>query len=111
MVNVYDKAHELARALKESAEYRSYAAAKDKVEQNDELAKMINDFHEKNMAVQTQRMMTGQLDQEAMAEVESLYRIVTSDPVAAQYIQSEFALTQVVSEIYRILGEVVQFGQ
>lgn len=111
MDNVYDKAHELARALKESPEYKNYTQLKEKVSENADLSKMINDFHDKNMAVQTQRMMTGQADENGMSEVEELYRIVMSDPLAAQYIQSEFTFTQLVSEIYRILGEVIQFGQ
>ena len=34
-MNVYDKAHELARALSASREYRDYKAAKEKVYQNE----------------------------------------------------------------------------
>lgn len=111
MENVYDKAHDLARVLKETAEYQNYTRLKEEVGKNAELTQLVNQFHDKNMAVQTQRMMTGQADEKGMSEVEEMYRSVMSDPLAAQYIQSEFAFTQLVSEIYRILGEVIQFGQ
>lgn len=111
MENVYDKAHELARALKESQEYKHYLDMKAKINENADLSKMINDFQDKNMAVQTQQMLTGQMDKDGMTELQALYQIVMSDPLAAQYMQSEYAFTQVVSEVYKILGEVIRVGQ
>ena len=34
-MNIYDKAHELARAMSDSKEYRDYKDAKEKVYQNE----------------------------------------------------------------------------
>ena len=109
MQNIHDVAHELARALKDSEQYRHYKEMKDKVSQNEELTAMINDFQEKNMAIQTQQMLEGKLSEEMMEQVQALYQIVMADPLAAQYIQSEVAFTQIVSDIYGIIGEVIRF--
>jgi len=109
MQNIHDVAHELARALKESEQYRHYKEMKDKISQNEELTAMINDFQEKNMAIQTQQMLEGKLSEEMMEQVQALYQIVMADPLAAQYIQSEVAFTQIVSDIYGIIGEVIRF--
>ena len=69
---------------------------------------MLNDFQEKNMQAQT-AMMTGQKpDEELLKQVQSLYGIVMSDPLAAEYIQAEMAFSQIVSDIYSILGKAVQ---
>ena len=46
-MNVYDEAHALARALKESTEYKTYMHLKEKVSENEELAESINDFHQR----------------------------------------------------------------
>lgn len=108
MDNVYDIAHELARALKESEQYKHYKHMKEKVSENEELSKMINDFQEKNMAMQTQQMLDGTPTEELISQVQSLYQIVMADPLTAQYIQAEIAFTQVVSDIYGILGEVIR---
>ena len=44
MNNVYDLAHDLARSLKETDQYKNYVAAKAKVDAEPSLAKMVNDF-------------------------------------------------------------------
>ncbi len=108
MNNVYDMAHELARSLKESDQYKHYKHMKEKVSENQALSDMINDFQEKNMAMQTQQMLNGTPAEDLIAQVQSLYQIVMADPLAAQYIQAELAFTQVVSDIYGILGEVIR---
>lgn len=107
-VNVHDKAHELARALRESQQYRHYTAMKEEISGNPELSKMINDFQEKNMAMQTQQMLTGRQPQDMMEQVQSLYQILMSDPAAARYMQAEIAFTQLVADVYGILGEVIR---
>lgn len=108
MTNVYDVAHELARALKESDQYKNYVEIKHKVSENEDLSAMINDFQDKNMAMQTEQMLKGAPPEDLVAQVQSLYKIVMADPLAAQYIQAEMSFTQVVSDIYGILGEVIR---
>lgn len=108
MNNVYDLTHELARALKECDQYKTYLEMKSKVSENEELSAMINDFQDKNMAMQTQQMLSAEPPQDLILQVQSLYQIVMKDPLAAQYIQAEMAFTQVVSDIYGILGEVIR---
>ena len=108
-VNVHDKAHELAKTLKECDQYKHYMQIKDEVSQNEELSKMINDFQDKNMSMQAQQMLTGQPPEGMMEQVQSLYQILMADPLAAKYIQAEMAFTQVVADVYGILGEVIRF--
>lgn len=109
--NVHDKARELARALRESPEYKRYMEIKAEVSKNDELSQMINDFQDKNMAAQTQQMLTGQPpQQDMMAQIQSLSQILMADPLAAQYMQAEITFTQIVADVYGILGEVIRVG-
>lgn len=108
MHNVYDLAHDLARALKQSEAYRHYKEMKEKVSENEDLTEMINDFQEKNMAIQTQQMLGQEMSEDMVAQVQSLYEIVMADPLAAEYLRAEFGFTQIVSEIYGILGEVIR---
>jgi cell fate (sporulation/competence/biofilm development) regulator YlbF (YheA/YmcA/DUF963 family) len=108
MENVYDLAHGLARALKESEQYRHYLEMKTRISENEDLSNMINDFQAKNMDLQTQQMLGGVPPEELVSQVQALYQIVMADPLAAQYFQAEIAFTQVVSDIYGILGEVIR---
>ncbi|HWQ61545.1 MAG TPA: YlbF family regulator, partial [Negativicutes bacterium] len=48
-LNPYDKAHELARALKDSDEYRAFLAAKTALATDPDANKMVQDFLRKKM--------------------------------------------------------------
>lgn len=110
MNNVYDIAHELCRSLKETDQYKNYQRAKLKVDSNEAVAKMINDFHDVNAQFQTKTLMEGTQDAELMAKVQSLYAIVIQDPLAAEYLQAELSYSQVIAEVYQILGEAAQIA-
>ena len=63
-MNVYDEAHALTRALKESDEYQTYVQIKDKVSQNAELSEMLNDFQQKQFQLQAQQVLGGEIGPE-----------------------------------------------
>lgn len=109
-MNVYDEAHALAKALKESEEFRHYQEIKAKVSENAELSEMLNDFQEKQFQFQAQQMMGGDGQQDMMEQIQSLYQIIAKDPVAAQYLQAEFAFSRMVADVYAIIGDVVKTG-
>ncbi|MCQ2553679.1 MAG: YlbF family regulator [Clostridia bacterium] len=109
MQNVYDLAHELARSLKETDQYKDYAAAKKKIDANADLAKMIEDFQQKSMEIQSAQMMGQEPNPEAVAQFQQMYGIVLSDPLAAEYMQKQMSLSQIVTELYGILGEALKF--
>ena len=107
MQNVYDVARELVHSLKECDQYKNYKAAKAKIDANDALSKMINDFQEKGMQLQA-LTMTGQTpDEETLASYQQLYGVVMSDPSAAEYLNTQMAISQIVSEIYQMIGEAL----
>lgn len=107
MQNVYDIAHDLARSLKETDQFKDYVSLKNKIDQEPSLKAMMDDFQQKSMALQAQIMTGQEQDAELMAQVQSLYGIVMSDPAAAGFMQAQMALSQIVSDIYQIIGEAV----
>lgn len=110
-MNVYDEAHNLDRALKESEEYKQYVDLKATASQNEELTAMLNDFQSKQFELQAKQMMGGELGPEMMEQIQSLYQILMKDPLAAQYVQAEMRFSMLVNEVYGILGEVIKFGE
>ncbi|HPO03978.1 MAG TPA: YlbF family regulator [Bacillota bacterium] len=107
-MNVYDHAHALARALKESCEYQNYMALKDKVSENEELSASLNDFQQKQFQLQAQQMLGGEGDASMGEQIKDLTRILMNDPLAAQYLQAEFAFTLMFSDVYKILQEAIR---
>ena len=109
-MNVYNEAHNLKQAIKESQEYIQYEAAKAKVKANPELEKNLNDFKAKQIEIQASQMMGQQMDAAAMAQIQQLYGILMTDPLAAEYLQCEMRFSLMINDVFQILGEVVDMG-
>ena len=109
-MNVYDQAHGLAKAIKESEEFKQYDYLKKVIDQNGELSKMVKDFQAKQFELQAKQMMGEQMPADAMQQIQDLYQIIMKDPTAAQYIQAEMRFSLMMNDVYKILGEVMGMG-
>lgn len=109
-MNIYDEAHNLAHAIKESEQYKQYTYYKDEASKNPELSEMLNNFQAKQFEMQAKTMMGENLGDDMMAQVQELYAIIMKDPLAAQYMQAQVAFSMMINDVYKILGEVIQFN-
>ncbi|MEG0829015.1 MAG: YlbF family regulator [Anaerovoracaceae bacterium] len=110
-MNVYDQAHGLATAIKESEEYKQYEEIKVRAKQNSELDKTLKDFQAKQFQLQAKQMMGEQVDEDAMQQVQALYGVMMQDPLAAEYLQCEMRFSMMMKDVYEILGKVINLGQ
>ena len=108
MANPYDKARELTIAIKESQEYLDYVAAKDKVSQNQDLIAALNDYQEKQFDLQKRTMLGEEVGPEVMQQMQNLYEILASDPIAATYLQAQMRFTMMVSDVYSVLSDIIK---
>lgn len=109
-MNVYDQAHGLAQAIKESEEFKQYDAAKKQLDGNEELARVLRDFQSKQLELQAKQMIGETPDAEAMANIQQLYAIMAQDPLAAQYLQAEMRFSIMMKDVYEILGQAIDIG-
>lgn len=109
-MNVYDQAHNLAKAIKESEEFKQYEETKKTVDANPELAQMLADFQGKQMELQTKQMMGEEMGEEMMESIQNLYAIIMKDPVAAEHMQNEMRFSLMMNDVYKILGEAMGMG-
>lgn len=107
-MNVYDIAHQLARAIKDSDEFKNYNKVKAEISQNTELKEVLDDFQRKQLEIQTQQLFGNEVEEDKMQQIQQLYQIVLKDPKAAEYLQIEMGLSKMMADIYGILGEVIK---
>ena len=107
-MSAYDKAHELAKAIRESEEYKAYSAAKEKASQNPELVEALNDYQEKQFNLQRNQILGEEIGPDVMAQMQSLYQILARDPVAAEYLQAQIRFSLMANDVYGILAEVIK---
>ena len=106
-MNVYDQAHNLARAIKESEEFKQYDYLKKVIDQKEDLSKMVKDFQAKQFELQAKQMMGEEVGPEMMQGIQELYQIIMTDPTASQYMQAEMRFSLMMNDVYKILGEVM----
>ena len=106
-MNVYDKAHELARALSASREYRDYKAAKEKVYQNETNKKMLMDYKRKQFQLQASYLSGKKPSEEELDRFKKLSELIQYSQDISSFLQAEYRLNTMVSDIYRILSQAI----
>ena len=96
-MNVYDKAHELARELKNSPEYQEYQRCKEVAMEN-ETQKALS---------QVSVAGGGKHDPEEMERLQKIMAVLQLSQDATRYLMAEFQLQKMLADIYKILGEAV----
>lgn len=106
-MNIYDKAHELARLLKNSPEVNEYKKMMDKIKENEENKKIIEDLRKKEFEVYSKQLQGVQITKEEMEAINNLYGIVQHNSVIREYLEAERRFSIMWQDIIRILGEAV----
>ncbi|KPU28055.1 hypothetical protein TR13x_01550 [Caloranaerobacter sp. TR13] len=106
-MNVYDAAHNLARAIKNSDEYKEYLRKQEKVFANEKTREMVIDFRKKTMEVQMEQMTGKEVSQEKLEQLKKIEEIIMSNPVIREFFMAEMRFGQMMSDIYKILGESI----
>ncbi len=104
-MNVYDQAHQLAAAIKESEEFKQYDSLKKQVEANPELNKAVKDFMTRQFEIQAAQVMGQQVDADAFQQLQQLSAVLMQDPTAAGYLQCQARFTIMMNDVFNIIGE------
>ena len=103
-----DLAHELARTLKESDEFKQFLKSKEKVMSDVNNHKMIREFQLKQWEIREAQMLDTEISEERLQELERLYSLVSLNPAAREYLEAEFGVSRMVNDIQKIIGEAIQ---
>ena len=107
MNNVYDLAHQLARAIKDSDEYKSFMERKDALEENERNKEMVEDFQEQILQLQIDYMSGKDIDEEEIKKIGKLEEVLTLNPIINSYFQAELRFSQMIQDINGIIGEAI----
>lgn len=106
-MNVYEQAHALKSAIKESNEYIEFKESEEKLNTNPELAKAMKDFQAKQIEFQTKQMLGENMGSETMEAIQSLSAVMMKDPLAAEYLQRQMRFSVMIKDVYDVLNEVI----
>ncbi len=109
-MNAYDKAHELSKALKDSDEYRRLLVSKHQIDGDAQAKKMVEDFLTKRLEIETEIMMGKSEDKAKVEQLQKMYEVLALNSRARDFLDNYMRFNQLMSDIYKIIGETVSEG-
>lgn len=106
-MNVYDEANSLAKALKESNEYKNFLAAKEKLEKDSSKYDMAKDYIRKQMQAQSMQMMGQEMDEEQINSYNTLANTIMGIPEIAEFFQAQMYFSVIFQDITDIIAKAV----
>ena len=104
----YDIAHQLVTSVRDSEQYKEFINMKEKLKQDDENCELVKKFQIKQLEIKKAQFYQKEVTQNQKKEYETVYSVLRANPVCRQYLDAEFQISRLLSDIQRILGEVEQ---
>jgi cell fate (sporulation/competence/biofilm development) regulator YlbF (YheA/YmcA/DUF963 family) len=108
-LNPYDKAHELARTLKASVEYRAFLTAKEALAADLDAQKMTQDFLRKKMELEYEAL-AGREDKAKTEALQRMYELLAMNAKAREFLEAYFRFQRIMADISKIIGDSVAEG-
>ena len=107
-MNVYDAVNNLARAIKDSNEYKEYKDVKSKIEMDPELKKQIDEFEKIRYEEQLLAMQGERQSEEKIAKLQELYKILVQNSDVKEYFDKEVKFNVMIADVNKIIGESIK---
>ena len=105
-MNPYDQAHALARALKESEEYREYSRLKEAAYESDTNRALLDEYKKLQFRMQA-KLATGEsMPEEDMQRLQQIGTLLQFSPDVSAYLMAEFRFQRMLTDIFKILADV-----
>lgn len=104
-MNIYDQAHDLAKSLKESDEYREYMRLKEIAYEDDTNRALLDEYKKMQFKMQA-RIASGQsMDEEDFQKMQRIASLLQMNSDASGYLMAEYRFQTMLSDIYKILAD------
>ncbi len=106
-MNLYDHAHNLSRALKESDEYQDLLKARKQLESDSKNKQMLMDFRKCQWEMEKAKALQKEVDDITARRMEQLGELVGLNPTVQAYLAAEYRFGQVMVDIQKILSDAL----
>ena len=106
-MNVYDEAHSLAKAIKESNEFKEFDRMRNIVDNDKEVSDMLKELQELQMQLQAMQLSGQESDKAIMSRFQTLSTMIATKPLAAQYLQAQGTFMMMMNDVFGIIGEAM----
>lgn len=111
MSNVYDEAHKLARAIKDSEEYKTYIQKREIIYSDKRNKEMVEDFRNKVLKIQMEQLSGKEIEKDEIEKLSKLEEVLMLNPKINDYFAAELRFSQMVRDINNIIGEAIDIEE
>lgn len=106
----YDKAHDLAHAMRESEEYKELMKAQEAVQADATAAALVRTFMAQQMQWEYAKISGAPEEAELLKKQEELMPQIQANTAAQAYLQAHVRWSQVSNDIYKIISAPITEG-
>jgi cell fate (sporulation/competence/biofilm development) regulator YlbF (YheA/YmcA/DUF963 family) len=108
MSNVYDHAHALSKAIKESEQFTNVKSLQEQVNAEETSKRMFKDFREMQMQLQMKQMQGEELSEEEVEKANKLFETVKLNPSIGRLLDAEQQLSVMVEDVNKAIFAPLQ---
>jgi cell fate (sporulation/competence/biofilm development) regulator YlbF (YheA/YmcA/DUF963 family) len=106
-MNIYDKAHEFAKELKNCPEVLQLREVSKKVKENEANVKILDDFRKLQFEAYSQQMQTGNISEEVKEKLNNIGSVIATNPTVGEYLQAEQRFSVMWDDVLKILNDAI----
>lgn len=104
-MNPYDVAHNLAKALRESSEFKEMKEAQAAMKTDDTGKKMLLDFRAEQVKMYEQQLSGIEPSAEEKKKIENLYEVINMNVLIKRLLDAEYKVSTLLHDIQKIISE------
>ncbi len=109
-MNVYDKGNDLARAIKESDEFKRYKSAAENIDKSDEHKNMLKDFLNMQYKLSLSQARGETPDEKVIEEFNVLYSTIANISDIKEFLESQMYFAKMIEDISKMISDATDTG-
>jgi cell fate (sporulation/competence/biofilm development) regulator YlbF (YheA/YmcA/DUF963 family) len=106
-MNPYDQAHELARGLKASGEYRAWLESRKQIEADPKNKEMLNELRRLQWELEMDKALGREVNTDKQQRLQQVTGLVSLNPALQDYLGAEYRFAQLMADVQKILAEAL----
>ncbi len=104
-MNPHDAAHTLAKALRESTDFKELKDAQIALKTDQSARGMLLDFRTEQLEMQKQQLSGIEVAPEQEEKLEKLFEVINMNSIIKRFLQAEYRVAVLLQDVHKIIGD------
>lgn len=104
-MNPHDAAHNLAKALRESADFKELKDVQAALKADQSARSMLLDFRTEQLEMQKQQISGVAVSPEQEEKLEKLFEVINMNLTVKRFLQAEYRVAVLLQDVHKIIGD------